>query len=95
MTVDVAAAQVKQGCILGIVSWYGSRATIAHVDGRANHRARHSYGHIWQDSQLVVTLLREHKELTSTAMLAGGYFIMAQPSSPTYVSYVDVLHMIT
>ena len=60
---------------------------MVHIVGRANNRARHSFGHIWQDGQLVVTLLGEHKELTSTGMLAGGRFIMAQPSSPTYVPY--------
>ena len=78
----------RYGFVLGIVSWYGSRATIAHIVGRANHRARHSFGHIWQEGQSVITLLGEHKELTSTGMLAWGCFIMAQPSSPTYVSYV-------
>ena len=70
------------GCVLGIVS------SMAHIVGRAYNRARHSFGHIWQDGQLVVTLLGEHKELTSTGMLAGGCFIMAQPFSPAYVSYV-------
>ena len=64
---------------------------MAHIVGRADNRARHSFGHIWQDGQLVVTLLGEHKEFTSTGMLAGGCFIMVQPSSPTYVSYVKSL----
>ena len=64
---------------------------MVHIVGRANNRARHSFGHIWQDGQLVVTLLGEHKEFTSTGMLAGGCFIMVQPSSPTYVSYVKSL----
>ena len=50
---------------------------------------------IWQDGQSVVTLLGEHKELTSTGMLAGGCFIMAQPYSPTYVSYVKVFGVVT
>ena len=64
---------------------------MVHIVGRADNRARCSFGNIWQDGQSVVTLLREHKELTSTGMLAGGCFIMVQPSSPTYVSYVKVL----
>ena len=73
------------GCVLGIVS------SMAHIGGRAYNRARHSFGH----GQLVVTLLGEHKELTSTAMLAGGCFIMAQLSSQVCLSYVSVLHVIT
>ena len=72
------------GCVLGIVS------SMAHIVGRAYNRARHSFGHIWQDGQSVVTLLGEHKELTSTGMLAWGCFIMAQPFSPAYVPYVKL-----
>ena len=63
---------------------------MAHIVGRAYNRARHSIGNIWQDGQSVVTLLGEHKELTSTGMLAWGCFIMAQPFCPFYVPYVKV-----
>ena len=81
-------------CVLWIVSWHGhvvtawTRSKMAHIEGRSNHRAWHGFGHIWQDGQSVVTLLGEHKDLTSTAMLAGTYFIMAQLFSPACVSVV-------